>query len=110
MTDLGGGRSEDGATEFMSAESVNVRIVERVADREGVSPDELDRPLYDVVDPDALATLVADAAGQGLRVSFTYIGYDVTVTDDGDVDVVDATVEAGESRQGIAAAGEDGLE
>lgn len=69
-------------------------VVRRVADFEGVDPTEL-LPLFDTIDPDALDAIVRSAAGNddaGLRIEFTYHGYDVTVTGDGvvhvDADVV----------------------
>lgn len=59
-------------------------VVERVAAREGVEPTEL-TPLYDVVDPDAVDTLVERTVGSGssLKIQFKYHGHDVTVTGEG---------------------------
>lgn len=65
-------------------------IVERIAALEAVDHTELD-PLYEVVDPDALDTLVG-TTGQSdtaLQITFTYHGYDVAVTGDGVVHVDD---------------------
>ncbi|WP_435064207.1 HalOD1 output domain-containing protein [Halobaculum sp. EA56] len=59
-------------------------ILSEVADREGVPAAELDPPLYEAVEPDALRTLFRDASGS---VSFEYHGFLVTVTDDGTVAV-----------------------
>lgn len=62
------------------------RVVDAVADAEGVEPWELTTPLYEVVDPDALDELfrqsrtATDAAGPS--VTFSYCGYSVTVTGD----------------------------
>lgn len=58
------------------------RILRAVADREGVDTTELP-PLYDVVDPDALRTVV-ETMDAG-RVEFHYCGYEVTVHGDGRV-------------------------
>lgn len=73
-----------------SDSSITTRIVSEVADREGVDPTALDTPLFDAVDPDALATLVDNGADTLLTVSFNYAGYRVTVVADEEttVDVV----------------------
>jgi hypothetical protein len=59
-------------------------VVEAVASAEGLDPLELPVPLYDAIDPDALDALFQDDDTDG-RVEFSYYGYDVTVTDVGDV-------------------------
>jgi hypothetical protein len=58
-------------------------IVSKVAEREGTEPSELE-PLYEAIDPDALATLFRDTRG---RLRFTYVGYEVVVTHGGEVRV-----------------------
>ena len=71
-------------------DSVATSVVETVAAEEGVDPVDLDVPLYAVIDPDALDRLFRSApAGTGIdgRVTFTYVGYDVTVLATGDVRV-----------------------
>lgn len=68
-----GGERELGAT-----------IVEAVAEAEGVDPGEISDPLYEVVDPDALAALFTGGSG---RVIFEYGGYIVTVDSEATVDV-----------------------
>ena len=60
--------------------SVCAEIAELDANREGVDAVDLP-PINDVVDADALETLAGDA----VRVSFAYAGYEVVV--DGDVRV-----------------------
>ena len=65
------------------------RVVEAVAAIEGCDPLLLEPPLYQAVDPDALDSLFPDRqqpTGAG-RVSFTYLGHDVVVYDDGSVTV-----------------------
>ena len=59
-------------------------VVERVAACEGVDHTEL-VPLYEAIDPDALDGLVATHLGNesALQITFTYQGYDVTITGDG---------------------------
>lgn len=64
-------------------------VVEAVARAEGVDPTEIERPLYEVVDPDALDDLFSSrhvhSPASGIRVSFTYYGYEIQVRGDGDV-------------------------
>lgn len=78
-----------------------VRIATEIAEREGVDPAELTPPLHQVVDPEALdvlfePTATTDRSCDG-RVTFTYLGYEVTVTDDGEIDVAEATTVADRS-------------
>lgn len=66
-------------------------VVERVAAREGVDPTDLDVPLFDAIDPDALDSIVRSSdpdRDDGLgTVRFAYYGYEVTVRADGTVRV-----------------------
>ncbi|WP_254767667.1 HalOD1 output domain-containing protein [Salinilacihabitans rarus] len=70
-------------------------VVEAVADAEGVPPKELCPPeyqaLHEVVDPQALDALFADrhdgTPRANGRVTFTFCGYRVTVTDGGAVEL-----------------------
>ncbi|SEQ40490.1 HalOD1 output domain-containing protein [Natrinema salaciae] len=72
----------------------SIAIVESVAAHEGVDPVDLEVPLYDVIDPDALDTLLQGASKdeptEPLEIEFTYVGYDVTVTRDGAVHVTES--------------------
>lgn len=61
-------------------------IVSRVADLEGASPTAL-RPLHEVVDIDALATVFRDTEGV---LTFQYLGYDVTMDHTGTVRITTA--------------------
>jgi len=67
------------------------RIVEAVADSEGVEPVDLDPPLFDVLDGDLLNALVQSNersdATDSLELSFTYHGYHVYVEAGGTVTV-----------------------
>ncbi|MFC6974812.1 HalOD1 output domain-containing protein [Halomicroarcula sp. GCM10025709] len=63
------------------------QIVEAVAEAESVEPVTLDPPLAEVVDPDALGTLVEDSRASDLEVRFAYRGHDVVVDDSGRVQV-----------------------
>ena len=66
--------------------SVCERIVEAVAEAQGTSPLDLEPPLYDVVDPDALERFLGDDSRdvRGLA-RFSYAGCEVTVDDSGTV-------------------------
>lgn len=64
----------------------SLAVVDAVADAEGVDATELSPPLYDAIDTDALDKLFAATRlneGMSGHVAFSYLGYDVTVTDDG---------------------------
>lgn len=67
-------------------------VVEAVADAEGVEPTDL-RPLYEVVDPDALDSLFRERLGRGEPalglITFQYQGYRVQVDEDGRVTLVE---------------------
>lgn len=64
--------------------SVGTEIVKRVAAQQGVDPLDLDPPLYDAIDPEALDKLMNGSDGQ-LRVEFVYQGYTITVNRGGSV-------------------------
>lgn len=71
------------------------KVIERVAEAEGVSPEKLTPPLFEVIDPDALDQLFGNTATAGRmegQAIFTYNGYEVTVSGDGHV-AVDALEE-----------------
>lgn len=57
-------------------------VLHEVAEKEGVSPEELNSPLFDVIDPDALDVIFRGETGQ---ISFEYHGYAVTVSHSGNV-------------------------
>ena len=98
------GNTEDG-TESVAAASVgptltstdaterkpSTVVIETVADVCGVEPTDLGTALYDCIDPDALdelfaPTLAGRRRGVGV-VTFTMEGCDVSVYDDGTVEV-----------------------
>lgn len=66
-------------------------VITQVASSEGVSPTDLEPPLHDVVDPEALDRLVEssgrDSSDDVLTVEFTYRGHTVQVDSTGAVDV-----------------------
>ncbi|WP_459191034.1 HalOD1 output domain-containing protein [Halosimplex sp. J119] len=63
------------------------RIVDAVAEAEGVETATLDPPLAEVVDPDAVERLVEDSTTSDLEVRFAYRGHDTDVDDSGRVQV-----------------------
>lgn len=65
------------------SEPLSQLVVEAVARTEGVDPLDLEVPLYDAVDPDALDALFQSGATVEGHVEFEYYGYEVTVTGDG---------------------------
>lgn len=67
--------------------TVSERIVDLVAEKEGVLPDQIP-VLFDVVDSEALDQLVASMASKG-EVTFQYNGFDVTIDSSEQVTVVD---------------------
>ena len=74
-----------------AAESVTMRIVEEVAEREGLEPLDLTPPLHDVIDTDALESLLSDPVSgerrEGVQITFSYRGYAITVAADGEIEV-----------------------
>ncbi|PSP78628.1 hypothetical protein BRC81_07350 [Halobacteriales archaeon QS_1_68_20] len=70
-------------------EQASRAVLTAVADAEGVDPVDLDRPLYDAVDPDALDALFRTDVADGVdcHVQFRYYGYEITVHGDGSLDL-----------------------
>ncbi|WP_165874959.1 HalOD1 output domain-containing protein [Natrarchaeobius oligotrophus] len=71
-------------------ESVSITVVQKIAALDGTQPAELDPPLYEAIDTDALDALFrpADAeGGSSVRIEFTYNGYSVLVCGPDDVRV-----------------------
>jgi len=68
------------------AENVALSIVEEIATVTGREPHELDPPLNDAIDPDALEALIRGDAVK--HISFEYQGHLVEVDGDGSVSVV----------------------
>lgn len=67
------------------------KIVWEIADREGVDPTALERPLDEVVDIDTLETLITNTENRHHRshldVEFVYYGYTVTIDGTGSVSI-----------------------
>lgn len=62
------------------------RILEEVAAETDVEIVELP-PIYEVIDPDALESLLDSERAGSVRVEFSYYGYDVHVTSDGGLSI-----------------------
>jgi len=60
-------------------------IIDAVAEAEGVEPTALDPPLAQVLDPDALETLLEDTTASELEIRFTYRDHEVVVDGSGRV-------------------------
>ena len=67
------------------------RIVQAIAEAEGVEPVDLDPPLFDVLDGDLLNALVSsnetNADEPSLEMTFDYLGYTVYVAAGGGVSI-----------------------
>ena len=63
-------------------QSLSEAVVKAIANHEGRQATEISKPLYDVINPDALDTLFRDTEG---KVAFVYLGYVVTVDERGNV-------------------------
>jgi hypothetical protein len=64
-------------------------ILEAVAEVVDEDPLAFDQPLYEAIDPDALDALVR-SGGAGITIEFEYLGTEVVVHGDGQVDVTEA--------------------
>lgn len=69
-----------------TGDRLSIAVVTAVAAREHVDPTDLEVPLQERIDPDALDLLLDGTRGS---VTFEYHGYLVTVDSDGDVDLTD---------------------
>lgn len=82
------------ASELASAtddsEPLSQTVVEAVARAEGADALDLEVPLYDAIDPDALDALFQSGDGY---IEFVYYGYEVTVGGDGRVSIDDRSVD-----------------
>lgn len=70
-----------------------LEIAETVAAREGVDITELESPLHEAIDTEALESMFS-TPGVDASVAFEYCGYTVRVDGDGDVRVSETTPDA----------------
>ena len=70
-------------------ESISLKVVEKVADREGVDPTELHPPLHTVIDTEALDSLFQStpSTSRSGMVEFRYRGYKVQLSSSGEVQI-----------------------
>lgn len=68
---------------------VGVEIAEEVASREGVDPTDLEPPLYDVVDLEALDAFLQSSRAGETTVKFRYAQYRIVVDNAGSVRVTE---------------------
>lgn len=75
------------------------KVLTQVASSEGVSPTDLEPPLHDVVDPDALDRLVESSGFRStddvVTVEFPYRGYLIRVDSTGAVELTSADHRSG---------------
>lgn len=70
---------KQGSVSRTEAESVSMKVVNEVAEREDVDPTELAPPLHAAVDPDSLDATFSNGDGNAVEVRFSYKGYEVNV-------------------------------
>lgn len=80
------GSSEAASSHRQGADSVGEIIVLKVPEREGIDAREVQVPLYEIINPEALAHLFRGRSG---RLTFDYMGYRVTVTHEHEVTIDD---------------------
>lgn len=68
-----------------------MRVVDKVAIRAGVDPEELP-PLYDAIDPDAIAIVFQNDSAQ---LVFEYAGYTIRITDENRIQVESSKKKSG---------------
>lgn len=76
-------KNEKATNVFNSADRVSIRLVEQLADAEGLDPSDLP-PLGQAIDLEALDTLI-ESTTSTLTVTFSVNGYDALVTSKGSV-------------------------
>lgn len=74
-------------------------VVERIAAAEGVDPLDLQPPLFDAIDTEALDTLINSANSQ-TSVQFVYQGYTISVDGDCNVELEPVSCESDLARTG----------
>lgn len=73
-------------------ELMSLRVVEKIADREGVPSSELSPPIYNVIDTDALDSLYNSMSSDRVKptLEFTYKDYFIQIDSGGQVHVEEA--------------------
>ncbi|MFC7020590.1 MULTISPECIES: HalOD1 output domain-containing protein [Haloarcula] len=78
--------------------SLSSRVAERIAEREGTDPAELTPPLYEVLDVEQVDRLVT-TSNADVRVEFTYLGYQVAIEDQGELEITERQTDDGTEPQ-----------
>ncbi|MFC7081999.1 HalOD1 output domain-containing protein [Halorussus caseinilyticus] len=73
-----------GQSDWERSDHVSLTVVETVSAVAGKEPDAME-PLYSILDPDALETILASPQGGFVRLSFSYEGCSVTLTSTGEI-------------------------
>ena len=81
-------------------QSICLAIVEKVAEHEGTSAEDLQLPLHSAIDTDALDSLFQEPDREYPSVEFTYRGYTIRVDGPDEIAIDDPTSET-HSRAGI---------
>lgn len=70
-------------------QSLSLKVVGKIAEREGIEPEELHPPIHDAINTDALDSLyqASDSERNPSKVEFVYSGYTVTVDSTGEVNL-----------------------
>ncbi|MFC6768002.1 HalOD1 output domain-containing protein [Natrinema soli] len=70
-------------------QSLSLKIVEKIAEREEIEPEELHPPIHVAINTDALDSLyqASDSEKNPSKVEFVYRGYTVTIDSTGDVNI-----------------------
>lgn len=73
-------------------EPLSTKIVKTVAELKDTEPTELEQPLYEAINPDALDQLFTVRPGRNVRgsgeIQFMYCGCSIIITPDGDVNAI----------------------
>ncbi|WP_222917691.1 HalOD1 output domain-containing protein [Natrinema sp. SYSU A 869] len=76
---------------------ISIRVVQGVAAHEGVEPVDLEPPLHEVVDTDALNMLFRSTDDSNVSVEFTYRGTHVCIDDSGKIEITATTTDSSSS-------------
>ncbi|WP_435344898.1 HalOD1 output domain-containing protein [Haloarchaeobius sp. HRN-SO-5] len=76
------------------SESRLIEIVERVADHEEIPASQLQPPLYEAIDTDALESLLRGSDGPPVEIRFEYAGYRIRAKSDGTFEVAEPSATA----------------
>lgn len=84
----------------MAEDQISFAVVEKVAEHEGTSPEDLRQPLHSAIDTDALDSLFRESDQEHPSVEFTYKEYTIRVDGPDEIAITDPTADA-HSRVGI---------